>query len=105
MTNSEKKRTPEEEAVIEIENDVHFHDVFADIAGVTEYNLGGTHYVNLSFLIHRVIPYADENGTPSSSRIDIKRVSSVTMTREKAIALRNALNNNLTDEPHDVEIE
>jgi len=103
MTDSEKKLIPDE-AVTKIENDAHFHDVFADIAGVTEYNLDGSHYVNLSFLSHRVLPYADENGHPSVSRIDIRRVASVTLTREKAIALRNALNANLTDEPHDVEI-
>lgn len=54
MTNSEKKRTPKEEAVMKIENDEHFHDVFADIAGITEYNLDGAHYVNFSFLSHRV---------------------------------------------------
>ncbi|WP_317180023.1 hypothetical protein [Lelliottia amnigena] len=104
MKDSDKKFTPEQVAVTRIENDNHFHDVFADIAGITEYNLDGSHYVNLSFLSHRVLPYADENGHPSSSRIDIKRVASVTLTREKAIALRNTLNANLTDEPHDVEI-
>ncbi|MGC6032819.1 hypothetical protein [Enterobacter hormaechei] len=104
MTHSDKKLTPEEEAVTRIENDPHFHDVFADIAGVTEYDIDGSHYVNLSFLTHRILPYADENGRPSSSRIDIRRVASVTLTREKAIALRDALNANLrTDEPHDVE--
>ncbi|MBF2906286.1 hypothetical protein HKB08_02080 [Escherichia coli] len=103
MNESDKKSTPEE-AMNRIENDVHFHDVFADIAGVTEYNLDGAHYVNLSFLSHRVLPYADDTGRPSSSRIDIKRVASVTLTREKAIALRDTLNANLTDEPHDVEI-
>lgn len=75
-----------------------FMTFFADITGVTEYNIDGTVYVNLSFLSHRVFPYADESGHPSSSRVDIKRVASVTLTRDKAIALRNALNANLSDE-------
>ncbi|HGT2664508.1 TPA: hypothetical protein ACM2MD_000069 [Raoultella planticola] len=105
MTDSDKKLNAAQESATRIENAEHFHDVFADIAGVTEYNLDGSQYVNLSFLGHRVLPYADENGHPSSSRIDIRRVASVTLTREKAIALRNALNANLTDEPQDVGIE
>ncbi|EIM2928289.1 hypothetical protein ACOVH1_003371 [Klebsiella pneumoniae] len=98
MTNSEKNVKAAPFGVTKIENAEHFHDVFADITGVTEYNIDGTVYVNLSFLSHRVFPYADESGHPSSSRVDIKRVASVTLTRDKAIALRNALNANLSDE-------
>lgn len=105
MTNSDKKLTTETDASTKIENDDHFHDVFAEITGVTEYSVDGVHYVNLSFLTHRVLPYTDEVGRPASSKIEIRRVGSVTMIRDKAVALRNALNANLKDEPEDQEID
>lgn len=99
MTNSKKMSNTKLKSLEPIENDVHFHDVFAEIAGVTEFSVEGVHYVNLSFLSHRVVPFADENGKPSVSRIDVKRVASVTMTHDKAVALRNSMIRSLGDVP------
>lgn len=78
-----------------IENDESFVDVFSDSAGLTCYNSNGTDLVNLTFLSNKVTSYADEHGRPNSSRIELKRVSSVTMTIERAIALRDMLINSL----------
>lgn len=82
-----------------IENDVNFTDVYAEIAGVTEYRIDDNHYVNLSFLTNRVTSHADENGVPVASQVVIKKVASVTMSHDRAIALRDALVSNLKDTP------
>lgn len=82
-----------------IENDPGFNDVFAEIAGVTEYRIDDNHYVNLSFLTNRVTSHADENGVPVASQVVVKKVASVTMSYDRAIALRDALVTNLKDTP------
>ena len=99
MTDVENMQNNAIAGLTTIENDDHFNDVFAEIAGVTEYSVDGVHYVNLSFLSHRVIPYADESGKPVMSKVDVKRVASVTLTHDKAVALRNSLIQNLGDTP------
>lgn len=103
MTDSEKTLAQPPEGYFAIENDINFQDVFAEIAGVTEYSVDGVHYVNLSFLSQRVVPYADEKGRPAMSKIEFKRVGSVTLTHDKAVALRDSLIENLGDTPKGAE--
>ena len=103
MTDSKKIFMEAPTGFSEIESDTHFQDIFAEIAGVTEYSVDGMEYVNLSFLSHRVAPFADEKGRPSLSRVGLKLVGSVTMTHAKAVALRDSLIANLRDEQEDGE--
>lgn len=105
MANSEKRHHNQSADFHRIDNDYHFHDVFAEITGVTEYNVDGVHFVNLSFFSHRVAPFADETGRPARSKIDVKRVASITLTHDKAVALRDALTANLGDSPRYMEKE
>lgn len=80
-----------------IEHDPTFRDVFAEVVGMTEYNVNGVNYVNLSFLGNKVASLVDEHGRPVSSRIELRKVGSVTMTLDRAVALRDALVKGLID--------
>jgi len=79
------------ESLTIIENDPSFKDVYAEIVGLTEYHVNGVDYVNFSFLGHKVASLVDEQGRPASARIELKKVGSVTMTLDRAIALREAM--------------
>lgn len=81
----------EDKTLKPIEHDASFRDVFADVVGLTEYNVNGTHYVNFSFIGNKVTSLVDSEGTPASARVELKKVGSVTMTLERAQALHDAL--------------
>lgn len=86
-----------------IENDPSFMDVFSEIAGITQYHANGVDYVNISFMAHKVSSMTDEQGRPVISKIGLKKVSSVTMTLDRAIALRDALVGGMVVKPSDEE--
>ena len=91
----EKKKIPEGYEIIE--KSIQDFDNFAEIVGVTQYEVGGTYFVNLSFLAHKVDSYFDSNGKPAASNVVIKQVGSITMTRERAEILQKALSESLAN--------
>lgn len=75
--------------------DPNLRDAFAELAGVTQYVSNGITYINLSFFANRVASFANSHGQPKLSNVELVKVSSITMPKERAIALNDALTNAL----------
>lgn len=78
-----------------IESDSGSRDYYADVAGVIEYKAEGQDYVNFAFLSNKVVHLMTSEGIPANANVTLKKVASVTMTLERALALQDILNDTL----------
>lgn len=80
-----------EDDIQRIIEDPNLRDAFAELAGVTQYVSNGITYINLSFFANRVASFGTRQGQPKKSNVELVKVSSITMPKERAVALSNAL--------------
>lgn len=68
-----------------------YREVQADLCAITGFKTPANNYINIAFFSPAVVHIGDQNGMPSSSKVLIKKVSSVTMSIERARELHKAL--------------
>ncbi|CAI0731977.1 Uncharacterised protein [Serratia plymuthica] len=87
----------QEEKLFVIESDEGSRDYFAEIAGVIEYKANGQDYVNFAFLSNKVEHLMTSAGQPATANVTLKKIASVTMTLERAMALQDILNSTIEE--------